>query len=144
MNFLKLNLGWGAEPNAPFPKVEVFKADSKISLTFYLNSFIYDDVNEEDQGILQFNNCLKYRLGPTNDEGFYSGKCRFSKTGVKWGDFYSILESNFKIDFPDDEVTIDKSLEDNKNLKHYLFYFRDETFECIAEDYSFSIKRQHT
>jgi hypothetical protein len=141
MKFIKLNVGWDAEPNAPMPTLEVFKHSAMVRLSFYLNSFIHDDVDEEDKGILEFINCYKYRIGFTNDEGFYSGQCRFSKTGVEWGNFYNIESSSWRKGFPNDEKIVDSKLENSTNLNHYLFYFRDETFECIAESYKFYIVR---
>ena len=139
MKFIKLNINWDAEPNAPMPILEIPGIGDSIRVSFYLNSFIHDDVDEEDKGILEFINCYKYRLGATNDEGFYRGKCRFSKTGIEWGNFYMIEESNWKSDFPCDEKIINKNLLCNPQLNHYLFYFRDETFECIAESYKFHV-----
>lgn len=139
MNFIKLNSNWDAEPNAPMPKVESDNETSKIKVSFYLNAFIHKDVEEEDKGVLEFEDCYKYRLGATNDEGFYRGQCRFSKTGVQWGNFYQIEDSKWVENFPDDEIMIDNSLENSIDLNHYLFYFRDNTFECIARSCSFKI-----
>jgi hypothetical protein len=89
--------------------------------------------------VLEFTRCLKYRLGVTNDEGFYLGQYRFSRTGVQWGNFYHIIDSNWITEFPKDEVLVDRSIDNNPLLNHYLFYFRDETYECIAESYRFVI-----
>lgn len=144
MKFVKVNQGWDAEPNAPVPKIEIHKETSKLILSFYLNAFIHTDVEEDDIGILEFSNCYKYRLGATNDEGFYRGQCRFSKTGIKWGDFYNLINSNWKNDFPKDEIIVDNRLLDNVDLFHFLFYFRDQTFECIARSYEFTIKRNNS
>lgn len=141
MEFIKLNLGWDAEPNAPMPYIEKDSESLSIKLIFFLNAFIHQDIIEGDKAILQFKNCLKFRLGETNDEGFYRGDCRFYKYGVTWGDFYKINESNWKTYFPNDEVIVRSTIIDNLNLNHYLFYFRDETFECIAESYKFEVIR---
>lgn len=54
------------------PTLEVFGSSSTIRLTFYLNSFIHNDIDEQDKGVLEFINCYKFRLGHTNEEGFYS------------------------------------------------------------------------
>ncbi len=136
MNFIKLNNKWDAEPNAPMPRIEVDNKFSTVKLTFYLNAFIHKDVEEDDMGILEFEDCYKYRLGPTNDEGFYRGQCRFSKAGVQWGNFYQIECSKWEKDFPNDEIIVD-SFKNKDGLNHYLFYFRDNTFECIASSYVF-------
>lgn len=97
---------------------------------------IHDDINEKDIGILEFNNCYKYRLSPNNDEG----QCRFLNTDIELGNFYEIIHSNWINDFPTDGIIIDNTLKGNQALQHYLFYFRDETFECIAISHCFSIK----
>lgn len=141
MEFIKLNNGWDAEPNAPMPEIKIDKATSKLTLSFYLNAFIHDDVDEDDIGILEFSNCYKYRLGSTDNDGFYWGKCRFSNTGIVWGDFYKMVNTDWRSDFPKDEKVIDSKLKDIQDLCHYLFYFRDNTFECIATSYNFTIKR---
>ncbi len=106
-----------------------------------MNSFIHDDVTKDDSGILTFNSVYKYRLGPTNDEGFYRGQCRFSKTGIEWGNFYNIIDSNWENDFPNDEIIINPNFKSDKRLNHFLFYFRDETFECIAISCELKIKK---
>ena len=137
MKFINLNNKWDAEPNAPMPRIEMDNKYSTVKLTFYLNAFIHKDVEEDDMGILEFEDCYKYRLGSTNDEGFYRGQCRFSKTGVQWGNFYQIEGSKWEKDFPSDEIIVDRSLTDKDGLNHYLFYFRDNTFECIAKSYVF-------
>lgn len=141
MQFIKLNNNWDAEPNAPMPKIAVNNTSSMTTLSFYLNWQIHADVREDDKGVLEFNNCFLYRLEPTNDEGFYRGKCRFSKTGIKWGDFYQVIDSNWRNDFPNDKKVVADNLENYIDLKHYLFYFRDETFECIADSYKFRIDK---
>lgn len=141
MKFIKLNNGWDAEPNAPMPSIELLEAIPVIRVSFYLNSFIHKDVEEEDKGILEFINCYQYRLGSTNDEGFYRGQCRFYNLGIEWGHFYNIIESTWRTDFPRDKIIVESKLINNPNLNHYLFYFRDETFECIAESYNFAVIR---
>jgi hypothetical protein len=142
MEFIKLNEGWDADPNDPVPKVEIDRQLSKIILSFGVNYFIHDNVTEDDVGILEFFDCYKYRLGSTNDHGFYLGQCRFSNTGIVWGDFYNMKESNWEQDFPKDEIIVDVNLKKSLNNKHYLFYFRDQTFECIASSYKYKTIRQ--
>ncbi|WP_239616867.1 hypothetical protein [Cohnella mopanensis] len=137
MKYQQLNNGWGAEPNAPDPQIEIDFAQGKLKLKFYLNPFIYKDVEEEIRAELEFSNCFMFRLGPTNDEGFYRGQCRFSKTGINWGEFYQLEETEWKETFPKDKVIVLNHLINEEGLRHYLFYFRDVTFECIAKDYHY-------
>jgi len=135
MNFTKLNTTYDAEPNAPDPTVTVKESD--VSLCFYLNPFIWDEVDAEDKAVLVFHDVYKYAVTGLNDEGWYMGQCRFSKK-LPWGHFYQLDDSNWQSDFPDDKHVIDTTLANEPDLKHYLFYFRDETFECVAKSYEFS------
>lgn len=139
MKFKQLNIGWGAEPNAPEPQIEIDNTQGNLKLIFYLNPFKYEDIEEDTRAEIQFSKCYMFRLGSTNDEGFYKGKCRFSKTGIKWGEFYQLEESDWKNTFPEDKVMVLNQLKNEERLLHYLFYFRDETFECLAEDFQYKI-----
>jgi hypothetical protein len=136
LEFIKINENWNAEPNAPMPTIEVI--GSNLILSFYLNAFISEEFDEEDLGVLEFNNCLQYRLGAPNEDGFYIyNKSRYKKYGVQWGEFYLVQNSDWQINFPE-PVFIDNSIK-NEKLNHYLFYFRDETFECVSLSYSFKV-----
>src|SRR5438046_391467 len=84
--FLRLNNDWNAEPNAPEPRVTEVGAD--LEMTFLLNDFQFKQYHEVDIGTIRFENCWRYRLGATNDEGWYRGQCRFSKLAPKWGELY--------------------------------------------------------
>lgn len=130
--FEKLNVGWNAEPNAPEPSIAIDNGD--ITLKFFLNAFAFPEFQEEDVGFITFKNCSKYRLGSTNDEGWYRGQCRFSKLLPEWGEFYELSGDSALLNAPTDwkQVSEGKALQ-----KHYLFYLRDETFECIADNWEF-------
>ncbi|MCB1279872.1 hypothetical protein [Prosthecobacter sp.] len=134
--FTKLNDGWNAEPNAPGPKVSWDGSD--LILRFYLNPFQFPQFDEEDIGIIRFENCTRYRFGTVNDEGWYRGQCRFSKTAPSWGEFYEI-SGDLKLDHLKDNWII-RSL-DQSNQHHYLFYFRDEEFECDAAGWKLEIEK---
>ena len=130
ITFERLNLDWNAEPNDPEVKIDVCGND--VIVEFYLNSFWYQQFSEDDRAKITFHNCYQYRYGSPNDEGFYSyNQSRFKKLGVKWGEFYLVHNSDWKDAFP--EPIIVGGYADTVN--HYLFYFRDATFECIAESY---------
>lgn len=135
MHWTKLNTNFDAEPNAPTPRV--WLNGSSVVVRFFLNPFIWKDVEENQEACLVFHNAHLYRLGSTNDEGFYLGQCRFSGTGIEWGNFYELHDSNWRQDFPLDRVTLSPNACAASDFKHYLFYFRDETFECIAMGFEF-------
>jgi hypothetical protein len=130
--FLKLNHDWNAEPNAPAPEIE--QSGSAIVLRFYLNHQIYPRFVEEDVGALIFVGCRRWRLGPTNDEGWYTGQCRYSGIAPKWGEFYEVIGNDPVRDAPDDWHRIGPEANHDR---HFLFYLRDHTFECMAADWSF-------
>jgi hypothetical protein len=134
--FQQLNHGWNAEPNAPAPKVVVNGAD--VLLTFRMNPFQFPEFRPGDVGRLRFSCCKRYRLGSTNDEGWYRGQCRFSKLAPRWGEFYEVKGDLRLAQCPDDWVHVSPQAEGSR---HFLFYFRDEEFECDAMDWSFEVLR---
>lgn len=130
ITFEQLNTGWNAEPNAPELKIRIENTD--VVIEFYLNPFFYQEFSEEEKARITFHNCVQYRNGTPNDDDFFLyGKSRYKKYGVKWGEFYLVHNSDWKDHFPD-PIPVGSAGDD---LKHYLFYFRDETFECIASSY---------
>ena len=135
-SFRQLNNGWNAEPNAPDPRVVAEGGD--VVLTFLMNPFQFPQFSDEDQGRLRFTSCRRYRLGSTNDEGWYRGQCRFSKLAPRWGEFYEVGGDLRLAECPDDWIEIDKA---QNCYRHFLFYFRDETFECDASDWKFEVLR---
>jgi hypothetical protein len=140
-NFQKLNTDWNADPNSPDPQVQVDGND--VNLSFLVNSFIYPQFNEGDLAELRFHNCCTYRLGRTNDEGWYRGQCRFSGIAPEWGEFYEVSGDLKLHTSPPDWEGEPRAIEWKKNggmrtgLRHFLFYLRDETFECDATSWSF-------
>lgn len=130
--FTKLNTVWNAEPNAPYPTVKI--EGNTLELYFTLNSFEFPEFTEDQKGKIEFTGVRRYRLGPTNDEGWFRGQCRFSEVAPGWGEFY-LVEGNKRMeDSPNDWREIESSL---APTNHYLFYLRDETFECEATSWKF-------
>src|SRR4051812_20671681 len=62
--FLRLNTGWNAEPNAPSPEVAV--DGNSVELQFFLSLGLYRG-QERRRGIITFGDCSRWRLGLTND-----------------------------------------------------------------------------
>lgn len=133
LQFKRLNDGWNAEPNAPDPFV--YQEDNSVGLLFALNAFLYPVLEEGDVGMVRFTDCSRFRLGATNDEGWYLGQCRYSKSAPKWGEFYELIGVDPAADHPIDWVTLSGSGE-----RHFLFYLRDQTFECFARDWTFQMR----
>lgn len=130
--FTKLNDGWNAEPNAPEPNVTVVGSD--VLLNFLLNPYLYRQFQDGDIGILRFRNCSRYHLKGTNDEGWSRGQCRFSKIAPAWGEYYE-LEGDLKLS--ECRAKWETVSTDFSGSRHFLFYFRDETFECDADEWLF-------
>jgi len=127
--FVQLNQGWNAEPNAPCPDVIVQGRD--VLLTFFVNAFQFEHFAPDERGVLRFVNAERYRLGPTNDEGWYRGECRFSQLAPAWGEFYLVSGDASVLDAPDDWRVLGPR---SGAGRHFLFYFRDSTFECVAQE----------
>ena len=130
--FLQLNHGWNAEPNAPDPRVEA--NGSEVTLQFLLNPFQFEATPDE-RGLLSFSGCSEWRLGSTNDEGWYLGQCRYSGIAPAWGEFYEIVGPDPLAHAPADWKTTNRT---DAGKRHFLFYLRDETFECFADEWAFS------
>jgi hypothetical protein len=128
VTFIRLNDGWNAEPNAPEPRVTVDGSD--VLLRFLLNPFLYKSFEEGDEAVLRFVGAERYRLGSTNDEGWYRGRCRFSKLAPAWGEFYEVSGDTELRMAPTDW----KMVGPPEGGRHFLFYLRDETFECVARE----------
>jgi len=134
VSFKQLNHGWNAEPNAPEATTEQSGPD--LLLRFFVNPFLFRQFDEENHDILRFYNCARFRLGSTNDEGWYRGECRYRDSAPAWDEFYELSGDDPRIDEPRDWVSINQRPE---IARHFLFYLRDNTFECIASDWGFDL-----
>ena len=131
--FKKLNEGWNAEPNAPNPQIKL--EGQMLELLFLLNPFMCADSWEGQYGRLVFRGVGRYRMGTTNDEGWYRGQCRFSHLAPAWGEFYEVDGDVLLDKSPGDWIQVDSPSSFQK--RHFLFYFRDSTFECNADEWQF-------
>jgi hypothetical protein len=130
--FVHLNDGWNADANAPGPHASPDGED--IVLTFLLDGYRFDAFEAEEQGALRFHACSRYRFTPVNDHGWFAGQCRFSDCAPEWGEFYEVV-GDFREDWDGPDWTT--VAETRPGQRNFLFYFRDNTFECSARDWSF-------
>jgi hypothetical protein len=135
MKYIKLNKNWSAQPNVPQPHVT--KTGEGIDLTFFLNPLLFQHIDEDDKGTLKFLDVYAYRLGATGEEGYNRGEFRYKNAQLPWGEFYELLGSNWKNDFPDDKQIINEKANKSK-LRHFIFFLKEETFECLAIDYQYA------
>ncbi len=133
--FRQLNHGWNAEPNAPNPETEWCGND--LRLKFHMNPFQFPEFDEDDMGVITFKECARFRFGTLNDEGWFRGQGRFTDIHHQWGEFYEI-RGDLRLDaLPNDWEYRAPSA----GLNHYLFYFRDEDFECDAREWTLEVVR---
>lgn len=121
--FQQLNMGWNAHPNVPHPIVETEGVE--IRLLFVIDPY-------KQLGRITFRQASRWRLGSTNDHGWYLGQCRYSSRAPRWGEFYELVGDDPARLLPGDWVV---TLPENDSSRHFLFYLRDDTFECLADDY---------
>jgi len=72
-----------------------------------------------------------------NDEGYYREQYRYKYSELPWGEYYE-LKTNWETDFPEKAEVLNSNTS-RINLKHYIFFFKDNIFECVAENYSFEV-----
>lgn len=135
MKFNKLNKNWNAASDSPNP--EVSNIEEGISLSFFLNAIDYDHIDEEEKGSINFFGLHKYSIVSVDEEEYSSGQFRFKKEQLPWGMFYELPNSKWQNNFPDDAIIIDNSV-NKKGLRHFIFFFKDEIFECLASEYAFT------
>ncbi|MBX3569268.1 MAG: hypothetical protein KF914_14510 [Rhizobiaceae bacterium] len=153
---LRLGEGWREEPNAPDPQVSV--AASSVNVRF--RCFKPIPVNatrprgilaafgrssrkapwfDEAWGVLTFARCSRWRWDATNEHEWFKedGNGRYSGIASEWGKFYELIGD----DPIRDAVPWEQLAADCAAPRHFLFYFRDETLEFLADDWSFSLDR---
>ena len=134
-HYTRLNVGWNAEPNAPEAKVSV--DGDAVRLTFALNAFEFPVFTDGQRAMLTFSRCTRYRLGAPNDEGWYRGQHGFRNAPPPWGEFYE-LGAVARIDPGDWRAG--PAGPGGGGTRHFLFYLRDATFECVAADWSLEVQ----
>ena len=126
---IKISSGWNADPVSPDVLLHITGGD--LVMTINLNYFAFDDYKEGDRAKITFNNCSQYSLNTCNDEGYWYGQYRIKPTQLPFGEFYEIIWGVDRA-FPEPVTNIKPPL---KTDRHFIFFFKDETFECLAEDY---------
>ena len=130
--FTKLNHGWNADPNAPC--IDVRESGSSVLLSFFANLYQFPGFVDGQVIRLQFDDVWRYAIGDVNDEGWYRGQCRFSGLAPAWGEFYEVKGDLFL-----EELDVTWNMVSDSpptDLRHFLFYFRDEHFECDARSWA--------
>lgn len=129
VNFIQITTDWNADPVSPEIELNIDGLD--LVMDIYVNHLAFDKFKEGDKAKIRFLDCSQYSLNPCNDEGYYYGQYRTNPNKLPWGEFYEIT-SGLDRHFPEPIIKV----QDNEiDKRHYVFFFKDETFECIASDY---------
>jgi len=132
--FQQLNDCWRAEPDGPSPRVEWRGND--LRLTFFMNPQQLPAEGDEELGEIIFEDCARYRIGILNDEGWHRGQGRWTEIPHEWGEFYEV-HGDLRLEaVPNDWHVRDSEISDRS---HFLFYFRDQDFECDARDWTLNV-----
>lgn len=131
--FVRQNLRWNLDPNDPNPHVRNL-ADC-LRLTFNLNAYDCKEFHQGELGILDFHDASRYRLSETNEEGWYRGQSRFSGMDPAWEQFYVVEGDRSLLKQPNDWHIRSAS---SPGSKHFIFFFLDNTFECVCQRWSFA------
>lgn len=143
IQFHKVDIGVKPDPSLANPKVEVVKHEDVVNLHFEIeNKNLLTKLAK-----IEFRNCLMYRVGSPNDEGFYSffykpeiiNESIYSKKNfpeLEFDEFY-LVEGYDWVKHQLGQGTIClKDIPSNINeYKHYVFFMKDGTFECVARDF---------
>lgn len=129
IDFVKISDNWNADPVSPEVNLQIVEED--LVMDIFLNYFAFDNYSKGDKAKIVFINCSKYSLNTNNDEGYYLGQYRTNPSELPWGEFYEI-KGGLNSCFPEPVVELSNDL---NNKRHFIFFFKDETFECLADDY---------
>lgn len=134
MKIQKLNKNWSAEPSVPPETIK--QTDDGIEVNFVLNSLPYEYIEDGEKGKLEFYDVFAYRKAASNSEEISKRKIPLKVDQIPLGDFYELLDSKWKTDFPTDKIIVDETKKTSKH-RHFIFFLKDATFECLASDFSY-------
>lgn len=133
LEFIRLNEDWNAEPNAP--SVDVRFNGNTAELKFLLNPWRHE-AGIGEAATIRFTHCSRWDWDATNDHAWFAGEGRYARQAPAWGQFYEVVGEEKLGGSIDWEVIAAEAAD----ARHFLFYFRDETLEFIAADWSITRK----
>jgi len=107
-------------------------------LLFYLQDDDLESDGEESIALVQFYGCVSLKFGSPNDEVLYGhplhgrGLEPYTPQIVKNSKWIKDLEVINKVHPNFDQ-------ESWRSFNHYVFWFHDETFECVAKSYEVEV-----
>lgn len=129
----RLNANYESDPNVAIPLLGLY--NDELTLIFALNYFTFP-YKEDEKGRIKFSKCAAIRIGGPNDEGFLRNQhplWNASLGSVKWHSFYEVMGTpteHFEAFYKNGAL-----MESAKNLRHFVFFMKEATFECLAESY---------
>lgn len=111
-------------------------------LLFYLPDDYSEDSRTESIALVQFHQCMSSKLGDPNEEVFHGhplngkGLEPYTAQIVRNSKWIKELESINK-------VHSQYNAELWLSLNHYIFWFHDDTFECVAKSYEVEVFHQN-
>ena len=138
----ELNIGFSSDIGAPIPVV--LASEYKVHLLFYISKpnpgfdglsvHIRDESEDIDVALITFTNYASYKFGMPNDEAieghpYYAfGLSPYSFFEVKNSDWIKQLEQINSVHEHHNKELFNK-------YKHFIFFFHDSNFECVAESF---------
>lgn len=138
----ELDLGFSSDIGAPMPTV--LATEYKVYLLFYIGkpNPNFDGLSVHIRGtntdigvaLVTFDNCISYKFGMPNDEAieghpYYSlGLLPYSVFEVENSDWIRHLEQINSVHEHHKKELFNK-------YKHFIFFFHDSNFECVAESF---------
>lgn len=107
-------------------------------LLFYLRDDYSESMETESVALVEFHRCISAKLGDPNEEIFHghrlhgSGLEPYSAQIVRNSKWIQELEGINKV-----HSQYDPELW--RSLNHYIFWFHDDTFECVAKSYEVEV-----
>ena len=129
INYNRISIDWNADPISP--EIELNQIGFDLTMDIYLNHYAFENYKVGDKAKIRFINCSIFSLNTCNEEGYYYGQYRTNANELPWGEFYEI-KSGLSRELPEPVVQLSTDL---INKRHFLFFFKDETFECLADDF---------
>lgn len=138
IDFQKIDLPFEPDLSTAVPLVETRGTD--VLLSFLIHGM-------DDMAKIEFVDCLMYRVGAPNDEGFYlfgvesriNNDSIYSKNAfpnLDFDTFYKVIGVDWKNDLLGNGTKIlDNQYKEKEGFIHFVFFMKDGTFECVAKNY---------
>jgi len=139
ITFEKQDLPFEPEPNIALPVATVDGTDVIVSFDVKGPDWPQDRAKRE----VVFKDCVIYRIGDPNDEGFHlpdkNNSSNFSKGNfpeLEFNSLYRVKGMDWKNSLlGNGTVVTDGKFESKDGLAHYLFLMKEGSFECVAKGF---------